>query len=278
MNDLSALLRNLLVLLSASVAAPAASETTPPEPDIVVTGRERTARELAEAITPDLSQDSPMARFTSGVCFHVVGVRADFAAGLRARLVENARVVGAPLADEDCSPNALVIFVKDGRAELVDIAARRPHLLDGLSDDDLSRLLAETGSARAWANSVVRGRDGRLIDPLLQLTGAYMSRITLPIRRDLFSSVVLIDVGAIDGLTARQLADYATMRLLGDTRADEVANPDTILSLFRLPRDAAPPGMTAFDRAYLTINYSGLGNERVRTKIGRIAAMLRQGR
>lgn len=30
----------------------------------------------------------------SGVRFHVMGVRADYAAALRARLVENARVVG----------------------------------------------------------------------------------------------------------------------------------------------------------------------------------------
>lgn len=62
MNDLSPMYRNLLVFLSASLAAPAVSELTPPEQDIVVTARERTARQLAEAITPDLSQDSPMAR------------------------------------------------------------------------------------------------------------------------------------------------------------------------------------------------------------------------
>lgn len=66
-----------------------------------------------------------------------------------------------------------MIFDKHGRAELVDIAARRPHLLEGLSDDDLSRLLTETGPAGAWANSVVRDRNGRLIDPQLQLTGGY---------------------------------------------------------------------------------------------------------
>lgn len=264
----------MLVLLGCEPAVSAAPPMPAPDPDIVVTARARTARELAEAITPDLSQDAPLPRFASGVCFEVLGIPPARAAALRGRLVDNARAVGAPLAARPCSPNALVIFVRDGRAELADIAARRPHLLDGLSEGQLRRLMAETGPARGWANSEVRGRDGQQVGPDLRLPGAIMSRIVLSIRRDLLSAVVLIDIGATDGLTATQLADYATMRLLGETRADGLADPETILSLFNVPRDTAPTAMTRFDRAYLRIAYSGLGNERARTKVGRIAAML----
>lgn len=105
-----------------------------------------------------------------------------------------------------------------------------------------------------------------------------MSRIVLSIRRDLFSSVVLIDTKATESLSLQQLADYASMRLLADTRSDSVNDPATILSLFNVPRGTGPRGLTRFDRAYLRACYSGLGNERSRTKLARIASMLREGK
>lgn len=268
----------LLAILSAQIADQASAQQSPSEPDIVVTARERSIRKLASAITPDLSNDSPMGRFSTGVCFEVLGLPPGYATSIRSRLIENARSAGAPLAGESCSPNALVIFVKDGKSELTNIAARRPYLLDSLSDIDRSRLMAEPGPVRAWSNSNVRGSDGRQIDHELKLRGAVMSRIVLSIRRDLLSSVVLIDIRAIHGLSLQQLADFATMRLLAQTRSNGIKSSDTILSLFSIDRSAAPTSLTPFDRAYLKVCYAGFGNERVGMKLGRIASMLRKRR
>lgn len=266
----------LLAIMSAQIADQASAQQSPSEPDIVVTARERSIGELAAAITLDLSNDSPMARFFDDICFEVLGLPAGYAAPIRSRLIENARSAGAPVASEHCSPNALVIFVKDGQSELADIAARRPYLLESLSDVERSRLLVEPGPARAWVNSEIRGSDGQQIGLDLRLPGAVMSRIVLPIRRDLLSSVVLIDIRAIAGLSLQQLADFATMRLLAQTRSKGIKSPDTILSLFSMDRSAAPTSLTPFDRAYLKACYAGIGNERVRTKLGRIASMLRK--
>lgn len=268
----------LLAIASEVIADQAPAGPTSFEPDIVVSARERSIGELAAAITPNLASDSPIGRFSSQICFEVLGLRADYAASMRLRLVKNARSAGASLADTPCSPNALVIFVEDGRAELADIAARRPHLLDGLSDLERSRLMADPGPARAWVNSAIRGSDGQQIGPDLRLRGAVMSRIVLSIRRDLLSSVVLIDTKATESLSLQQVADYASMRLLAETRSDSVNDPATILSLFNVPRGTAPRGLTRFDRAYLRACYSGLGNERGRTKLARIASMLREGK
>lgn len=272
------LLPGVLAFVLVIEAGPALAQPPATEPDIVVTAKERTVRDLAKAITPHLPYDSPLARFQERVCFAVFGRPKAYSSAFRARLTDNAKAIGAPLDKDQCVPNALVIFVRDGRAELADIAARRPYLLDMLPDEDLNRLMAETGPVRAWATSETKGRDGQPIQPDMRLPAAAMSRIVLSVRRDLLQSVVLIDVGAITGMTLNQLADYATMRLLSETRTDRVSGSDTILSLFRAPPGSAPAAMTAFDRAYLKINYSGLANERVGTKIGRVVSALREER
>jgi hypothetical protein len=95
----------------------------------------------------------------------------------------------------------------------------------------------------------------------LPVEGPVTQFVTNAARSDLAGSLVVIDAAAAEGLTATQLADYATLRLLAPT-ADLSRLPDdaaqqgrtTILTLLR-DREDAPPAMTRFDRAYLESLY-----------------------
>jgi hypothetical protein len=85
------------------------------------------------------------------------------------------------------------------------------------------------------------------------------SKIYLPVREDITQVVVVFDLDQVHGKSLDQLADYATMRGLAQTRPVEDAPAmDTILTLFH---SASPPqALTQFDRAYLAALYDSIPN------------------
>jgi len=104
----------------------------------------------------------------------------------------------------------------------------------------------------------------------LKIEGA--SQISLPIRYDILSSVLIIDRKATIGLTLTQLADYAAMRTLTNSRAGGPDNDGTILGLFNSAVDRRAAEMTMFDREYLRSVYIGNGTVRSVLKIDQIAS------
>lgn len=83
------------------------------------------------------------------------------------------------------------------------------------------------------------------------------SRILSTIRVDMIGSIVLFDSKLSAGRTIRQLADYATFRILAtvkDVSSEDQDHPPTILSLFS--GNGVPPlGLTEFDWTYLAALY-----------------------
>lgn len=236
-------------------------------------------RDLAAEVTSITGLDLPLTRFTDPICARVLGLSPRELAPIATRLMHNARGAGLRVASQGCSPNVLVMFVRDGAAEVADVAKNRPHLLARLRPAELRRLLSERGPVRAWSASLVRGRDGEQLDteggstpPSLRLLSA--SRMTLPVRRDTLLSVVMIDIGAVSGRKVNQIADYVSMRALAPTRPPGSQWADTILSLFEPGAARTPTAMTAFDRGYLRSFYAGSGNERAGVTIGRITEQI----
>jgi hypothetical protein len=75
--------------------------------------------------------------------------------------------------------------------------------------------------------------------------------------QDLVTTLVVIEAGAVAGLSPVQVADYASLRLLaptGEVAPDGERSAATILTLFAAP-DKAPAQMTRADRAYLRSLY-----------------------
>ncbi|WP_163958287.1 hypothetical protein [Sphingomonas insulae] len=257
---------------------PTTNPVTAADP-IVVEGRalpdEVKIRALARAISPRVGFDQPLARFTDPVCFATAGLPSPMLRTIGARLAENADAAGIALAGDGCTPNIIVVFVEDSRAEAERLMRRKPWMFRNYQPSEMLDILKEPGPVHVWSVSEVRSRDGDRISqgvdgpPTLRVPIA--TRIGLAIRRDMLSTVMLVDRKAVLGRSLRQVADYAAMRTLAMIRPKGAAGGDTILTLFD-PAAAAPPTeMTAFDRGYLKALYAGSGTQRGATKVAMIA-------
>ena len=284
--------RPTLMAMIASVAlATGAAAQDVPQADpgaaaapIVVEGRapadEARIRALARAITPRVGFEQPLARFTDPVCFATAGLPAPMLAAIGQRLAEDADAAGIRLAGDRCSPNILVMFVDDSRVEVQTLMKRRPWLFGGRQPSEMREILDEPGPVHLWSVSEVRSRDGDRLSPNLDspptLRVPVATRIGLAIRRDMLSTVMLVDRKAVLGRSLRQVADYAAMRTLAMIRPKGATGGDTILTLFD-PAATPPLEMTGFDRGYLKALYEGSGTQRGATKVAMIARSIASG-
>lgn len=242
---------------------------------IVVTGERdrptsrevnRQARDISD-ITSDI-YDKPLARIEDRLCPGVIGLRQDAAELMVDRIRWNAERLDMWMADDSgCSPNLIVAFVEDGKAQIAELQDKQPWLFQTLTIKEREALLEEDGPVRVWTTAQMRTRDGMPIQrresldapPVVAMWMAH-SKIYLTIREDITQVVVLFDRAAARGKTVIQLADYATMRSFAKTKpTDGTASLDTILALFD-PSHEPPGGLTEFDQAYLRSVYDSIPN------------------
>jgi hypothetical protein len=268
-----------LAALAALLVVPAAAQDAAPAPappaddDIVVTGERpthgevsRQARDITD-IGSDI-RDRPLARIADRLCPGVIGLKREAAELMIDRIRWNAARLDMWMADDaDCSPNLIIAFVEDGKAQIAELVGNQPWLFDTMTRPQRLALLAEEGPVRVWTTAQTRTRDGMPIarrenltdPPVVQMWMAH-SKIYLTIREDITQDVVLFDREGVRGKTIIQLADYATMRSFARTRpAEGDAALDTILALFD-PDHEPPMELTAFDQAYLRSVYKEIAN------------------
>ncbi len=174
------------------------------------------------------------------VCPQVTGMSQQEAEYILARIAKVARAVGAPVDGADCSPN-LYIFVTPQPKELLrgleqhqftDTFGRRalPSIID--------QFIATPRTVRIWYNIGIRG-------PPTPFKYAF-SRVT-----------VIVDVTHLAGASGRQLADYIALASLAEIRVGaHFGNAPTILRLFDGVPQAARPGLSDWDTAFLQALYS----------------------
>lgn len=230
--------------------------------EIVVEGerqaQEAAVRALAKEVTGHLKVGRPLPRFFEPMCLAVGGINPEFAGAFAQRITDNARRADVPIAEGKCQPNALVVFAKDGRAQLEKVRKQHKWIFTGLGESRIKDILASRDPAFAWQLTEIRGVDGRRFDTEggggMPLNRQYQTgRLNQPIRSDVVGAVVVFDSSAIGGISAVQLADYASIRLLAPTQEIDSVNEEgmsTIMSLFLTP-ETAPDEMTEFDLAYL---------------------------
>ncbi len=260
-----------VLLASALIASPLTAQDAPSDDEIVVVGKTEAdaVKDLAETITRRSRVDKPISRFQDPVCLKVSGMPEERAALVEDRIEANARQVGAKLAEPDCKINTLVAFVNDAPGLFERLREDEPWLFNDMMRHEFDRVAKEDSGVRAWHTQMMRDSAGREIPyevvlingrhiemPVLRVYKA--SRLQIPISMELTGSVVLIDLAHVSGKTFRQLADYASMRILGMTGSERVEGSDTriptIMTLFD-EGETAPAGWTEFDQAYLTALY-----------------------
>ncbi|WP_343615340.1 TraB/GumN family protein [Novosphingobium sp.] len=225
--------------------------------------RESAALVSLEKITRPLGHK--IARFKGPICLKVVAEDKSFAAAVEDRFAEETRRLGLGVNRAVCTPNVEIAISSDHQRFL----QRFLGLYGQLTDDALSkRALASIRenkiivwslgptsesppASRHYESIRIAHHEFRDVDA----AAGEASLIGHSGNSNRQAALLIVDSSMIDGRTASQIADYAAMRLLGQT-TDALPEVQSILRLFR-PERPVPDGFTAFDRVYLDQLYAG---------------------
>jgi len=264
-------------MLTAAAATPAAAQETAQDDDqIIVEGdleddsgestRERVLR-IGRQINLPARSGLPAARFRAPLCVLVSGLPDNIAAVVKERIEENARSLrGVRIADEGCKANAFLGFLNNVNDAVKTLEEEQKWLFDGLKSYQRDRIYRGSDAVRSWhafstlnedgTEAVVEGSGNRQrgLGSLVNQTER-ASRINRQ-QSAMVGAVVLVETAALEEKTLRQIADYASVRILASVSDDvksDANTPPTILTLFN--EEFAPPSITDFDMAYLTSLY-----------------------
>lgn len=253
---------------SSPLLAQEAAGPPPTEDPIVVTGvrdQQETIHDYVGGITV-ARQDQPLPRYIPDeYCPAVLGLSAQRNAQIAGRMRAVAAAAGVKPAAAGCVPSALVIFVDDKEAFLRDFRARHPTYFIDLQGRNPPAPAAD-GPAVAWHLVQLLDPQGVPLDHAVG--GGYNvvespaggSRLLSMVRPVVAMSVVVVERGALVGLTGTQIADYALMRTLTDRGPEGLDVPAglTILGAIGAPMGGAVPlSLTEWDLAYLKGRYAG---------------------
>lgn len=211
----------------------------------------------------------PVPRFSDPVCVFVIGLGEAMDSIVAERIRSNVAAVGLPVGGEKCRPNAFTIIsnepqaiyakVRQTRPDLIGIGAALDRIVDlrEYSKSQLELRLKSGAAAVSWSTYALDLKGpGALAD--IPAGGAFWGWNQTPTfmrgARARGNSVVLFDAKQLNGVRLHQLADYATVHLLGSPRMNPdttAAGVPTILTLFDQDPSLAPQRLTTFDRAYL---------------------------
>ena len=257
-----------LLPLGVSAAAQQAQQPEPPEQEIVVTGDvESRVRDFVGALAP-VTPGSQFGRFEAEVCPSAIGMSATQKAAIEKRLRVVAKGAGIPVGKAGCSPNAIVIVAKEKGAFLQQLMRARPEYFGALTPPELRRLSRSPGPTAAWqlqykvdARGVPIPTDS--LEAHVNKTTHNPSRITAAGRPVFEAAALIVEQGALDGLSTTQLADYAAMRLLAKTDPQRLAGSaaPTILKVIDAPMGSEIPlTLTEWDLSFLRGLYASPDN------------------
>jgi hypothetical protein len=289
--------------LVAVMASPAVSAQEPSDPvapaeggDIVVTTDREAADQLSRHLRLMTSQhEGQLTRFQVAVCPSVHGLPQDRAEQVAARIIALAATTGLPAPKPDCKPNLMVVIAADGPGFIAGLKQSRPEAFAMMPFAAYRKLRSQRGPAWSWQSIEPRRSDGapvqyiselgspgrppqRLPKGAYQVPGAQLSRLSEPVRFDVGTAWVVIDLPSAVGLTPHQIGDYAGMVALTGARtaSDETPPRPSILRLFadRAREAFAEEEATAFDLAFLRARYSGSAAQAADREFRRMAGML----
>ena len=285
-----------LALAAAFSTSSGLAQDAPPPPrdrdTIVVTGEnepvtirqvQRQARDVA--VRTGNVYESPLARFEGRLCPGVIGLDEEMAGMIIDRIREHARTLDIRVREDGCDANFILAFVDDGEAMFRRMMDDSPWNFQYLNSGQ-KRDILEPGPVHVWTNIEPQTLTGMPIaqsrelmnPPTMQVAGAH-TRIYTTTRMDIRSVMISFDRAAVVGLNLGQLADYATMRGLAQTRPAGDLSIDSILTLFELSQDnpewAPPQRLTEFDTAYLRSLYAEIPNLPAFRKLARVGFELR---
>ncbi len=214
---------------------------------------------LVKAIAGHPTARRPLARLRNPLCLTVAAEDEGFARSVAKRIIANAKAAGVPTRNAGCTPNALVTFSDDAAAQIAAYRAEGRKLFRRMSEKEIDAALSGRDPAYVFQAVHMTPRIGEGDALIFGANGENWTTESSALRtpEDLLATMVVIEAGAVAGLSPVQIADYASLRLLaptGEVAPDADRPAATILTLFAAP-DKAPAQMTRADRAYLRSLY-----------------------
>ena len=264
-----------LPVLLASAPCWAAAEPSSSSAPIVVEGarnRDQQIKAFIKDMTPAPTRGQ-LGRFELPVCPVVLGIAETQARAVEQRMRTVAKAAGLAVAKPGCLTN-MAVLVGPSKAALLKELEHWPYIFpEEWSGKRIEAMQRDPSPVAAWHTEQVVWPNGMplaaretgipdsSLGPLRQLGLA--TRLQPSTRPTFTKSVVVIQSGALAGLTPVQLADYALMRSLvqTDPKANRSSNAATILSIVDAPMGAAvPPTLTQWDLSFLRAFYSSTKN------------------
>ena len=255
--------------VACAAAAPAQEKPTDGT-EIVVTGNrdlENELRDFVGALTLGAS-GGQIARFERQICPAAIGLSPAQKQAVASRVLHVAEAANIAVAKGKCTPNLLVVVTPDKTAFLDAMYKKYPNYFGEISGGDVRRMARAPGPAASWhVEGPKVSADGVELshgsgDVFVHRTTRAESRISAAARPQFAAAAVVVESGALDGLTTVQLADYAAMRTLA--KADPARLPGTaptILKVLETPMgEEVPITLTPWDLAFLRSLYTAPAN------------------
>jgi hypothetical protein len=233
-------------------------------PTVTVEGRrehERVEREVRGFISSVAvnTWDEPLARWQDAVCPLVAGLSKERGVAVFKRVSEIVADAGLPLGSRDCRPNLLIIASSNPAARLQELRAENPKMMtDDRGGAGIERFIHGTQPIRAWHNecSEAPTSEKGLRTGARCNSSSVGSLLSFESVRSIYSAVVVLDLERTKELDDRQLAGYAAMIALVQTRENRVPSVPSILHLFSEKEFPKPEDLSSWDRAFLKALYS----------------------
>jgi hypothetical protein len=217
-----------------------------------------------------LQNGEGLARWRIPVCSIVAGVSQQDGDFTAKRISEIARAAGVPLAEEPCRPNLFVFVTPDAKqffsgmsmhTRLLTFAGAHPSVID--------EFIRTPRPVRVWYKTAMFTPDGKRLGdtdrtenddhafggpPKVAPETAY-ARIS--VIWGMSRVLVVVDQARLQGVSLGQFADYVALAGLSQIKAGaHLGDAPTILKLFDGTPQAAPDGMSDWDRAFLRSLYT----------------------
>jgi hypothetical protein len=208
---------------------------------------------------PGFSENEPLVRWNTPICFYLAGLPAEQVKLVLARLSQTSSSAGAPLARTPCQPNFVILATSEPERVLEASYARNPALFGSATPATIHQFLESSQSrpVRVWYN-INSGRksgvhNGHFVPSNTQ---AESSPFVGNTAFDFFSIVVIIDTNRTEHTRLDQLADYLVVAGLTNLDLDaDLGSAPSILRLFALSGENQPSGLSSWDAAFLKALY-----------------------
>lgn len=270
----------LAALSCLNVAAADGTVAAPPQAQAAETraelGRRVGSFVRGAARNPGFSEDEPLVRWNTPICFFVAGLSAAQVKVVLARLSKNSSSAGAPLARTPCQPNFIILATSDPDRALEASYARNPQLFGSAPPAQIRQFLESSRSrpVRVWYNINLGRKSGVHNGHFVPSnTQAESSPFVGNTAFDFYSIVAIIDTNRTQHTRLDQLADFLVMAGLTNVDLDaDLGSAPSILRLFAASGENQPPGLSDWDAAFLKALYQS--NQTSRTQRSEITEMV----